>query len=326
MTIKTALQKFAGKRIMVVGDLMLDHYIDGTVSRISPEAPVPVVDVKKTEYRLGGAANVALNLKSLGADVLLVGISGNDSIGEILSNILRENSLDTKGVFTDPDRPSTLKTRVSSVNQQIVRFDIEDCREITKAMSAKILKWIDENILSCDAVIIEDYNKGLMSQKLISGIIKSAINRNILVAVDPKFKHFFDYKGVSLFKPNYQEMQKNIGKSFDSEEEFVASGFALKKKIGAKYLVVTRGSKGLCIFTDKSEPINIPTFAREVFDVSGAGDTVISAMTMALSCECDIKTAATIANHAASVVCGKHGTATANTKEILDSYNDYRQD
>lgn len=324
MMIESITNAFNGKRIMVVGDLMLDHYIRGKVDRISPEAPVPVVEVQNEEYRLGGAANVALNIRSLSSEPILVGVVGDDKHAQIMRDILSQNGIDDFGLFVDRGRPTTVKTRINAVNQQIVRLDYESRADIAGELQSSISSWIREQIPSCSALIIEDYNKGLLSSAMISDLIKLAATFDVPVAVDPKHRHFFDYSGVCIFKPNFQEMQKNLGQSFETEDEFFAAAYALKERINATYMVVTRGSKGLYVFTQNNAPLHIPTFAKEVYDVSGAGDTVISVLSLAIASGCDIHTAATIANHAAGVVCGKLGTATVNAEEIIQSYHDHR--
>jgi rfaE bifunctional protein kinase chain/domain len=318
------LDCWQGKRILVVGDIMLDHYISGTVDRISPEAPVPVVEVKGEEYRLGGAANVALNLKVLGAIPVLLGVSGMDAAGARLNLALNQFDISTEAIFTDANRVTTQKTRVSAVGQQIVRLDYENLIEISQELENRIIEWLNIKLVSFDAVIVEDYNKGLLSLKLIQNIIDMAKQAGKIISVDPKQRHFFDYVGVDVFKPNYSEMQKNLGVNFDTEDEFFCSAAKLQERINAAVLIVTRGSKGLYIFTDHNPPIHIPTFAKEVYDVSGAGDTVISVLTLAYASGFSIVESATIANHAAGVVCGKRGTATATVSEIYQSYHDQR--
>lgn len=323
--IRDILKNFKDKKILVVGDVMLDHYIIGKVNRISPEAPVPVVEQAQELYRLGGAANVALNLKSLGANPLLVGITGNDDVAKIMQAQLAERELSIAGLFCDCGRSSTLKTRIGTSNQQIVRLDNESKHEIDDALAQKIISFIESTLPDCEAVIIEDYNKGLLSKTLIDAIINLSSQHNKIVCVDPKHKHFFDYRDVTVFKPNFSEMQHNLGILLENDEIFFDQAFLLKAKLRAHALVVTRGAKGLYVFTDTEIPTHIPTFAKEVFDVSGAGDTVISVLCLALASSADLFTAATIANHAAGVVCGKPGTATVSIDEILMSYENNRE-
>ena len=310
---------------MVIGDLMVDHYIKGRVERISPEAPVPVVEVQNEEYRLGGAANVALNLKQLGANLLLCGVCGSDAASQVLFSQLQEAGIGTEGVFCDTLRKTTLKTRINAVNQQIVRLDYENQDDIDIVLEDRIASWIKQHLAQTDAVIIEDYNKGLLTASLIAKILSMTGSVAKPVFVDPKFKNFFAYVGVDVFKPNFGELEKNLGAKFQDNESFVAAAKSLRERIAAKYLIVTRGSKGLFIFGADGIK-HLPTFAKDVYDVSGAGDTVISVLCLAYCAGCDISEAATIANHAAGVVCGKYGTAFATAEEIVSSYHDHQQD
>jgi rfaE bifunctional protein kinase chain/domain len=320
------LKGFVSKKVLVIGDIMLDHYIWGKVDRISPEAPVPVLDVQNEEYRLGGSANVALNLRALGARVFLCGVIGNDDAGQMVLQQLKQQGIDFSAIVNDKQRPTTLKTRIGAVNQQIVRLDKEERADISSVQESKLITALSKVIPQIDAIIIEDYNKGLLTEKVITATLNKAEKEGKLVTVDPKQKNFFAYKNVEVFKPNFSEMQKNLGMMLDDEAVFDKQAKLLKKKLRCSNLVITRGEKGLYIYSDSSKVHRIPTFAREVYDVSGAGDTVISALTLALCEGCDIKTAAIIANHAAGVVCGKMGTAAATVEEIRQSYNEHKKD
>lgn len=322
MTTSELLKSFSHKRVVVIGDLMLDHYVRGKIDRISPEAPVPVLEVQEEEYRLGGAANVAMNLHALGAEVFTLGICGDDAAGERLQQLMRQQGMDTWGLVVTRERRTTLKTRMSAVNQQMLRIDYEDSSDIDATTQTEILNRFKAIPGKCDAVIIEDYNKGLLTKELIRKIIAFCSANGIHVAVDPKHKNFFEYTGVSIFKPNFQELQKNLGIKFETEDEVLQEAALLRNRMNCTYLVLTRGAKGLYVFGGDEETLHIPTFARDVYDVSGAGDTVISVLSLAYASGADIRTAATIANHAAGVVCGKLGTATASVEEILASYEE----
>ncbi len=322
--VSKVLKNFTQKNILVLGDIMLDHYIWGRVERISPEAPVPVLDMQREEFRLGGAANVAMNLKALGANVHLCGVIGDDVAGSQVSSLLLKQGILSEAVVIDKKRFTTKKTRIGAVTQQIIRIDFEDRIDISAKLEKQIIKAINRLIPAMDAIIIEDYNKGLLTQTVIEETIKIAKKHKKLIAVDPKQKNFFMYKNVDVFKPNYAEMQKNLGLIFETEAEFDKQARLLKEKIKCNNLVITRGEKGLYVYTDGNKVHHIPTFAREVFDVSGAGDTVISALTLALCEGCEISLAAIIANHAAGIVCSKIGTATVTIEEILHSYHDNR--
>ena len=324
-TIHSILESFNTRRIAVIGDIMLDEYLWGRVQRISPEAPVPVVEIQKEEYRLGGAANVALNLASLGARVELVGICGKDQQARKLQQMLRQRKMSLQGIFEDDSRPTTLKTRIGASSQQIVRLDRELCDELDPALQNKIGEYLKKLIPACDAVIIEDYDKGLLNAALISEILSLAKQNRIPVAVDPKQKNFGLYTGVDIFKPNFGEMQGYLNQRFNQPEDFILAAQTLQRAIQIKHLVVTRGSEGIYVFGSKGERRHLPSFAREVFDVSGAGDTVISALTLAYLYQSDIFGAALVANHAAAVVVAKHGTATATPAEIRESVHDLDQ-
>lgn len=318
------LASFSNRRIIVLGDIMLDQYIWGKVQRISPEAPVPIIEVQSEEFRLGGAANVALNLCALGARVELVGICGKDSHAKTIKQLLKKQKLSTEGIFGDAERPTTLKTRIGAASQQIVRIDLEQTNELNNALAQELIAYLETLIPQCDALVIEDYDKGLLNAAMIAEVLQLCHKHAVPVAVDPKQKNFFCYQQVEIFKPNFAELQGSLGKSLASEEDFISSAAKLRSEMNAKFLVVTRGSKGMYIFDGSEQPTCLPSFAREVFDVSGAGDTVISALCLAYLFARDIVSAALIANHAAAVVVAKHGTATANPVEIMESFDDLR--
>lgn len=321
MMYKDIFAQFPQRKVMVLGDLMLDHYIWGNVERISQEAPVPILEAAREEYRLGGAANVALNLRSLGAQVCLVGMYGGDAAAEEMREILANAGIPSDSLLTVPTRRSTLKTRVMARNQQMVRIDYEDSSIVNSAIEEQLIEIIQRQLPGCDALIIEDYDKGLMTPALIASAIDSAQKAGIPVTVDPKYRHFFHYREVDLFKPNFSELQNSIGKILPDEESFLTAASELRKELAVNYLVVTRGALGMSIFSD-GEVRHLPTVAREVFDVSGAGDTVISVLTLAWISGASIDQAAKIANHAAGVVCGKRGTAVVSIAEILESLNE----
>ncbi|MDD2424070.1 MAG: D-glycero-beta-D-manno-heptose-7-phosphate kinase [Candidatus Cloacimonetes bacterium] len=321
---KELIKKIWRKKVIVLGDMMLDSYQWGKVDRISPEAPVPIIAIDKEEFRLGGAANVALNLAALGAQAYPIGVVGSGPNAKILRKLFKQHKLDVDGMISEKGRKTTIKTRILAVNQQVVRIDIEDSSWISQDTENEVLSKITAQIKTADLMIIEDYNKGLLSERLISETLKLCKEHNVPVAVDPKQKNFFAYQEVDIFKPNYLELQNNLGVKFESEEDFFAGAAKSLELLKCKYLVVTHGAKGMYIFSTGSPTQHLPTFAREVYDVSGAGDTVISALALAYSTGAEIKQAAAFANHAAAVVCGKLGTATANSQEILASYETHR--
>ncbi|NLH93642.1 MAG: D-glycero-beta-D-manno-heptose-7-phosphate kinase [Candidatus Cloacimonetes bacterium] len=318
------LQKFDGQRVLVLGDVMLDQYVWGRVDRISPEAPVPVLEAQSEELRLGGAANVALNIRTLGGIPLLVGITGADEAARELRSLLEARGISAEGLISDPKRSTTRKMRIGAANQQIVRIDYENKEEVGAELQEKVLSELKTLLPDCRAMIIEDYDKGLLTVDLIRQALKLASERGVPVAVDPKLKHFQAYAGVDILKPNYKELQDVSGTVFCTDGEFYQTAQKLRHEMRIRHLIVTRSSLGMYIFSGDDAPKHIPTFAREVFDPSGAGDTVISALTLAWISGADIDLAAELANHAAGVVCGIKGTASVSPTQVLESYRDKR--
>ncbi|OQC05369.1 MAG: Bifunctional protein HldE [Candidatus Cloacimonetes bacterium ADurb.Bin089] len=315
------LKSFQNRRIIVIGDIMLDEYLWGKVQRISPEAPVPIVEINTTDYRLGGAANAAVNLNALGAEVYLVGVCGKDSQARIVLQQLQRRKMSTEGIFLVPSRPTTLKTRIGSVSQQIVRLDREETSAIDSSVQKEILAYLTKVIPQCEALIIEDYDKGLLCPSLINEILHLAGKYNKMVAVDPKYLNFGAYCNVEIFKPNYRELEMYMGRLFSDNAEFERITADLRQKMNIQQFVVTKGSEGMYLFSEKKLVEHLPSFAREVYDVSGAGDTVISALTLAYLYNRDIETAALIANHSAAVAVAKKGTASVTIEEIRDSFD-----
>ncbi len=322
--IKNILNSFHSKRIAVIGDIMLDKYIFGHVSRISPEYPVPVVDVTHEEHRLGGAANVALNTLSLGSETLLIGITGADGNREILLDLFRSRGLATEGMICDSSRPTTCKTRILSQNHHITRVDFESRKEVDAEIGQAILDSFDAIIQSIDAVVLEDYNKGVLSASVIRHIITSANRHKVPVLVDPKLRNFFAYKGCSIFKPNLSEIAASLGIILhNNDKEVEAACLALKKKIEADTIIVTRGDKGMTIYNGSFT--HIEATSLEVTDVSGAGDTVIGLLALGAATGLDIITNATIANLAAGTVCQEVGAVPAKPEKLLKAYQQHFQ-
>lgn len=305
-----------GKRIAVVGDLMLDRYIWGSVTRISPEAPVPVVDMEHQQARLGGAANVAKNIKSLGGEPLLLGIIGNDNSGRQLIEILRESNFISDGIITDNTRPTTVKTRVIAHNQHVVRIDRERKTDISHTIEGKLLNVLQQNINTIDGIIIEDYNKGVVIKSLIQQLITLSNKSNKIITVDPKFNNFFEYKNVTVFKPNRKETEEVMGTRLRTEEDVVKAGRTLLEKLQAKNVLLTRGEHGMSLFESDGSISHVPTKALNVADVSGAGDTVISTLTLALASGATIKEASALANFAGGIVCGYVGIVPIDADEL----------
>lgn len=324
MTFDKIIQGISRQKAIIFGDMMLDSYLWGKVQRISPEAPVPIIEIEREERRPGGAANVALNIAALGATAYPIGIIGSDESGGALMEIFIKERIDLTGLIEDETRKTTTKTRIGAANQQIVRIDIEDLHHPDEEVEKLIIAELERRIPEVGLLIVEDYNKGLLSESIIAKMLELCKKHEVIVAIDPKQKNFFNYRGVDIFKPNYIELQNNLGRKFESEEDFYEGANEVLERLDCRYLVVTRGAKGMHIFS-KNEPMrHLPSYAREVYDVSGAGDTVITAMGLAYLAGADILGAATFANHAAGVVCGKLGTACAYPEEILKNAQSHK--
>lgn len=315
-------RSFENKHIAVIGDVMLDKYIFGKVERISPEAPVPVIDVSSQSYRLGGAANVATNLSSLGATAMLFGVIGDDDDGALLASQLSKELLSADFLVTEHTRPTTTKTRVIAQNHHIVRIDSETRKPVSSSTEQTILALLSEHLHTLDAIIFEDYNKGLLTPSLIKKVISLAKKHDIPITVDPKKDNFFEYKHATVFKPNLKEISDALGRRFaNSDSDAALACQMLQKKIKAQNIVLTRSEKGMTVFNGKAE--HIPSMALEVADVSGAGDTVIAALTVSLTAGLDITTAAKVANLAAGIVCGEVGAVAVNKHKLFSACLNY---
>ncbi|MAT59998.1 MAG: D-glycero-beta-D-manno-heptose-7-phosphate kinase [Ignavibacteriae bacterium] len=299
--------KFYGKKIAVIGDMMLDCYFWGSVSRISPEAPVPIVEIDNEFFRFGGAANVALNILKLGGIPLPIGVIGNDNDGEIFKNLLKDSGINSEGIVVDNKRPTTAKSRVIADGQHVVRIDKESKEYLNHEISQKLSDFLKNNLDEIDAIILQDYNKGVLSFELIKESIEIAKSQNKIVTVDPKFNNFFNFTDVTVFKPNRKETEDALGIKIKTEDEIKSASEKLIDKLNCEFLLLTLGEKGLAISDKKNNYWRIPTKARKVADVSGAGDTVISTLTMALAAGADIKTASYLANYAGGLVCEEVG-------------------
>jgi rfaE bifunctional protein kinase chain/domain len=321
--LEKVLFKMNGKKIAVLGDLMLDQYLWGSADRISAEAPIPVVDIKNREYRLGGAANVVNNIYSMNAEPIVIGLLGCDNYATEMIDILKKMKIKTDFILQDKARHTTLKTRIFSSNHQMLRYDLENREDISQALENKLNYMITMALEKADALIIEDYNKGLLTPKIIKHAIKTARKKQIPITVDPKFNHFFEYIDAVVFKQNFLELQKNLNIEIKDDNDLKNAATELFKRINPEYLVITLGEKGLKIYDKHINETHIPTFAKEVFDVSGAGDTVISVLTLCLTLGLDIKTSAILANHAAGAVCGKKGIHPATIEDVILSAKYY---
>lgn len=319
------LKSFSGKRILVLGDLMLDRYLVGTVNRISPEAPVPVVLVTGERAIPGGAANVALNIQSLGGQAVVAGVMGKDQVADELLALLKSKGIETDGVTLEDSIRTTVKTRILADRQQVVRVDREDFLEPSSAVLRRLCKQVASVIGRVDGVIIEDYGKGVISQGVVDTIMSSSVTSKVPVGFDPKENESLKLKGITVATPNYREACLAAGLKepvlrMPPEEDPVlkAAGKALMQKWGPEFLVITLGAHGMYLLSRGQEPQIMPTRAREVFDVSGAGDTVIAAALLCLAGGATHYEAAALANYAAGVVVGKVGTATCTPGELLE--------
>ena len=314
------ISQFPQSGVLVIGDVMVDHFIWGRVSRISPEAPVPVVDVQKDSILLGGCANVLNSIYAMGGKVYVTGVIGADSIGQGLISDLRSREIDTSGIVVEKGRPTTLKTRVVAHGQQVVRFDQESRQPIPQASTQKILDYVRSLRNKIGAIVISDYSKGVISKELIEGIKSIVKDSNIFICLDPKQSDFSIYQGVHVITPNHHEAQRAAGMEINNSDDLMLLGEKLLNKFDFKALLVTRGEEGMSLF-EKKRVINhtyFPAQAKEIYDVTGAGDTVIGVLALALAARASLAEATCLANHAAGIVVGKVGTATVSQKELKE--------
>lgn len=300
-------KNFRNKRIAVIGDMMLDIYFWGDVKRISPEAPVPVLEVENEIFRFGGAANCALNILKLGGIPEPIGVIGYDSYGSIFNSLLQEMDISSQGIIIDDERPTTAKTRVIAGSQHVVRIDKESKNSISKKIQEKLFQHLEKIINQLDGIILQDYNKGVLTDSLIKRIISLANKNKILITVDPKFQNFFAYKNVTVFKPNRKEAEDALAIKIKTDQDVSFAGNTLLKKLNARNILLTLGEGGIAVFEKGKPERRMPTKARKVADVSGAGDTVISTLTIALAAGADIIEASYLANYAGGLVCEEVG-------------------
>ncbi|MEK9501289.1 D-glycero-beta-D-manno-heptose-7-phosphate kinase [Gaopeijia maritima] len=309
------LAAIAGVRALVIGDLMLDEYLQGSVDRISPEAPVPVVHVDREWWALGGAANVAANVAALGASCEVVGVVGDDAGGQRLTDALASLGARTSGVVAAPGRPTTVKTRVMARSQQVVRYDREEARDVRPEVEAALIEAIRREAAGCQVLILEDYNKGVLTSAVIRAVLQVGHEMDIPTVVDPKRLRFFEYGGVTLFKPNAKELADALGEHLDPDDpEWMER---TRVRLDCRTLLLTLGERGVALVSEGGRFLRIPAVARAVYDVSGAGDTVVAVAAVALAAGADEFEAAILANHAAALEVQKAGVATVSPDEIL---------
>ena len=309
-------------KVLVVGDLILDEYIWGSVHRISPEAPVPILETRSENLALGGAANVANNLVGLGCEVHLCGAVGQDEKGDKLLKTIHDRAIQTEGIFRFVHRPTTSKMRIIAHNQQILRVDKEDNRPITEKTEKKLIQYINQILPEMDGVICSDYHKGILTEKVIKAIMHRAQKSKKPVIVDPKSSDFSLYKGATVITPNLREVARSVPIKIEDKEDLGRAAEYLLNLTKAQAILITQGKDGMSLYQNKENPVSIPTVAKEVFDVTGAGDTVISVFGMAMFVGFNFQEAAWLSNMAASVVVGKVGTAVVTLDEINEFLHD----
>jgi rfaE bifunctional protein kinase chain/domain len=323
MTVSEALADrvagLSGRRILVLGDLILDIYLEGSVERVSPEAPVPVVALgRDPETRLpGGAANVAMNILSLGSTPVVAGLVGDDEPGRILTGLLERAGADVSGIVTDPSRPTTVKTRIMARHQQILRLDRESTHQAGTETRAALGRSALHSIAGIDAVLFEDYDKGCIDHVLIGSLVEAGRRAGIPITVDPKFRNFPAYRNCTLFKPNRLEASRNTGIEIHGPQEAREAAGVIRERLQAEAVLITLGEQGSILCPAGREPVYMPTAARRVFDVSGAGDTVIAVATLGLAGGMGMEDSALLANYAAAAVCAEPGVYAVRQSDIL---------
>ena len=313
-------QQIRGRNVVVLGDVMLDEFVWGDVSRISPEAPVPVVDVKRESTHLGGAANVLANLLALGANACVIGVIGNDYAGDRIRLSVKEKSGLHRDEFliSADGRPTTIKTRIIAHHQMVVRADRENRTPVDPDTETRIISAARAAIANAHALVVSDYDKGVLTPRVLREILPAAYEK-MPVLVDPKIRNFDSYRPATLVTPNHHEALRLTNVEEDSDGALRTAAHKIRERLACDAVLITRGDRGMVLFERDNEPIKVATTAREVYDVTGAGDTVIATLAAALAGGGSLIEAALLANHAAGIVVGKLGTATATMDEVLDS-------
>ncbi len=316
------VESFRGRRVLVVGDIILDRYLWGRATRVSPEAPVLVVDIDKEELRLGGAANVAHNVRALGASPILVGVVGEDAAAGDVERLLAGRGVEpAPGIIRDAGRRTTLKTRIIAHNQQVLRADEETREALAAGTRGEIWTRVARALDQADAVLVSDYGKGVVTPELLSSLLPELKRRRVPSAVDPKEESFHRYTGIDVITPNAAEAAAAWGKRFRSEADLIEAGFGLRERLTAGSVLITRGEEGMSLFSAEGHT-HFPTRARKVYDVTGAGDTVVATIATALAARATLPEACVLANHAAGLVVAQLGTAAATGAELTASLED----
>jgi rfaE bifunctional protein kinase chain/domain len=311
------LPRLRGARVLIVGDLVLDHYVIGSVGRISPEAPVPVVHVREERHLLGGAGNVARNVVSLGGQAVVVGVCGDDADGRLMARLLRDSGV-AAHTICDPGRPTIRKTRIVAQNQQVVRVDYERTHDLEQHAEDQIFAALLAEAPACGVVVVSDYGKGLVTARFMDRLhaLLAGLPARPKVYVDPKVRNFDLYKGVDILTPNTKEAAEGAGLAVDDRTSVLRAGARIFRKLGCANLLVTLGADGMALFESPDSVLHIPTAARKVFDVTGAGDTVIAALALGTAAGLDLAQACAVANVAAGIVVGEVGTAAATLEQV----------
>lgn len=308
------------RKVVVLGDVMLDEFVWGDVTRISPEAPVPVVEIRRESVHLGGAANVLANLVALGARASVVGVVGNDAAGERLRTSLRELSAEDGFLVIDDQRPSTVKTRIIAHSQLVVRADRESRQPVNGKTEARIIESLQHALENADALVISDYDKGVVTPRILAQVLPLAYER-VPILIDPKLRNFSAYRPATLVTPNHHEALRMTNLENDTDEGLSEAATRIRAELNCDAVLITRGDRGMVLLEGDGDPVYVATAAREVYDVTGAGDTVIATLAAALAAGSSLIEAARLANHAAGIVVGKIGTATADASELINSFN-----
>ena len=307
-------------KVVVLGDVMLDEFVWGDVTRISPEAPVPVVEIRRESVHLGGAANVLANLVALGARASVVGVVGNDAAGERLRTSLKELGAEDGFLVIDDQRPSTVKTRIIAHSQLVVRADRESRQPVNGKTEARIIESLLNALENADALVISDYDKGVVTPRILAQVLPLAYER-VPVLIDPKLRNFSAYRPATLVTPNHHEALRMTNLENDTDEGLREAATRIRAELNCDAVLITRGDRGMVLLEGDGDPVYVATAAREVYDVTGAGDTVIATLAAALAAGSSLIEAAGLANHAAGIVVGKIGTATADASELINSFN-----
>lgn len=320
--LKENIDRFSEARVLVIGDIIMDEYVWGNVSRISPEAPVPVVEVKSETRMLGGAANVIRNIAMLGATPILCGVIGKDRTGRRILGEIAQMDLISDGIITERGRTTSIKTRVVAHNQQVVRFDRESRTDLRPNSIRRILGFIEKNLNSVDAIVVSDYGKGVISAPLMKGLRQLVQDYSIVIAVDPKVGNFEYYYGVDVITPNHHEAGTFCRFEVMDEETLVRAGRHMLRELDCRSVLITQGKEGMTLFENGGGITHIPTLAKKVYDVTGAGDTVIGTFSLGLACGLDLRSAAIISNFAAGIVVGEVGTSAVSAEDLKKAIGD----